>query len=398
MANTFAQITGLHKIFSLSGTRYNVDTVIEAVEDDIDTRTVVFLTADAEDNNKILMLDNGNPVNISFGDTFVWTHGSIYVCNALDNRGYKYDKMHGSIAQGTTEASGNDSHAEGVGSVASGRGSHAEGAGSKATAQSAHAEGLGTIASGERSHAEGEYTVSSGISSHAEGNQTIASGIEAHTEGRHTTASGDFSHSEGHNTEAQGTSSHAEGSGSVGLTECSHAEGWGTSAEGWISHTEGKDTKTSGPYSHAEGLGTIAQGAAQHVSGEYNTPDDTSLLIVGNGTNDGMRSNAMTVGRDGHVTAAAFDQSSDIRLKDVCGDIDLSRAYELIDKCDTILYTLKNRPEDGQQLGMIAQQVQDFFPEIVGKDPSGFLTLDYARLTVIIIRVLKDLIDKINNL
>lgn len=41
---------------------------------------------------------------------------------------------------------------------------------------------------------------------------------------------------------------------------------------------------------------------------------------------------------------------------------------------------------------MIAQEVEEFFPEIVSTDKDGFKSLDYARLSVICLRLIKDMV------
>ena len=89
-----------------------------------------------------------------------------------------------------------------------------------------------------------------------------------------------------------------------------------------------------------------------------------------------------------------FFQTSDIRKKENLKDLDLNKCYELIDKCQTVLFDYKEGAKD--QMGMIAQEVEEFFPEIVATDEKGFKSLDYAKLTVVILRVLKDLIKKVN--
>ena len=58
------------------------------------------------------------------------------------------------------------------------------------------------------------------------------------------------------------------------------------------------------------------------------------------------------------------------------------------------VYLFNFKGQDVPQIGLIAQEVREFFPEIVNEDADGYLSLDYAKLTVIILRVLKDLIDK----
>jgi hypothetical protein len=91
---------------------------------------------------------------------------------------------------------------------------------------------------------------------------------------------------------ATGDYSHAEGSITKAIGNYSHAEGDFTQAKGDYSHAEGQETIASGSYSHAEGYGTIALGDRQHVTGQYNFVSSVpSAFIVGNGTDDGNRSN-----------------------------------------------------------------------------------------------------------
>ena len=158
-----------------------------------------------------------------------------------------------------------------------------------------HAEGYYTFATAPRSHAEGFEAVASGTGSHAEGTQTVALGEYSHAEGIISVASGAYSHAEGYGSIAIGTGSHAEGF-AYAIGNYSHAEGQATYAYGVASHTEGVNTETSGAYSHAEGYGTVASGAFQHVSGQYNLHGDTtSLLIIGNGTDNLNRSDIFRI-------------------------------------------------------------------------------------------------------
>lgn len=199
---------------------------------------------------------------------------------ALDN-----DKMDKVNPTGTGYFSLNrkTGHTPGTNSVAVGNQTTASG-------NYSFAEGNTTIASGEGAHTEGYNTTASGVYSHAEGYGSEAIQSYAHAEGAYTTASGYRSHAEGHNTTASGNNSHAEGSR--------------TEASGKYSHTEGSDTIASGENSHAEGCGTKASHKTQHVEGEYNEIDTstatadtrgTYVHIVGNGTSDTARSNALTL-------------------------------------------------------------------------------------------------------
>ena len=101
-----------------------------------------------------------------------------------------------------------------------------------------------------------------------------------------------------------GVNSVAVGHQTTASGNYSFAEGWATTASGFISHAEGASTTASGSYSHAEGRGTTATHKSQHVEGEYNILDTntaaanargTYVHIVGNGTADDARSNALTL-------------------------------------------------------------------------------------------------------
>ena len=157
---------------------------------------------------------------------------------------------------------------------------------------------------GDYSVAVGNQTTASGGFSFAEGLNTTASEYCTHAEGYSTTASKRYSHAEGISTTASGDSSHAEGYGTTASGYCSHAESNHTIASGDNSHAEGYQTTASGSYSHAEGQHTTANHRTQHVEGEYNIADTstaganargTYVHIVGNGTADDKRSNALTL-------------------------------------------------------------------------------------------------------
>lgn len=114
-----------------------------------------------------------------------------------------------------------------------------------------------------------------------------------------------FAYAEGDGALALGYASHSEGFGTVARGGHSHAEGYQTEA-GPYAHAEGLGCMASGPCSHANGRGTVAASEHQTAIGHYNVEDANGdyALIIGNGTSDSNRSNALTVGWDGSVDAA----------------------------------------------------------------------------------------------
>lgn len=103
-----------------------------------------------------------------------------------------------------------------------------------------------------------------------------------------------------------GANSVAEGHNAAAEGHYSHAEGDGTKAGGFGSHSEGYYTEADGNYSHAQNLATIAASASQTALGKYNVEDanGTYAAIIGNGTADDSRSNALTVDWSGNVGIA----------------------------------------------------------------------------------------------
>lgn len=197
----------------------------------------------------------------------------------------------------------------------------------------ASAFGYRSKAAGNYSQATGDTTEASGVSSFASGNKTVASGEYAFVEGSQSVAGGSTSHAEGFKTETSGFAAHSEGSETSSIGSAAHSEGFRTKvtanyghAEGLATeageraHAEGAGSKALGAMSHAGGENTIAARIAQTAIGRYNVRDTTSAsdnygtyaLIIGNGTSDTNRSNALTVEWDGTVHHGTDYQTSTI--------------------------------------------------------------------------------------
>ena len=67
--------------------------------------------------------------------------------------------------------------------------------------------------------------------------------------------------------------------------------------------------ENTGAYSFSAGTGLVAAGQSQAVFGKYNKPSETDLFILGNGTSDGNRSNALKVDSQGTLETSGYFQS-----------------------------------------------------------------------------------------
>ena len=124
--------------------------------------------------------------------------------------------------------------------------------------------------------------------------------------GSSSVASGSYSVASGYYSVASGSSSVASGYSSVASGSYSVASGHSSVASGYSSVASGYSSVASGYYSVALNARTDAKGDYQTVVGVYNADDNNAYFIVGNGTSDTARSNAMTVSKTGVVTANAF--------------------------------------------------------------------------------------------
>ena len=179
-------------------------------------------------------------------------------------------------------------------------------------------------ASGENSHAEGHGTIASGNYSHTEGYFTTASGNYSHTEGLYTTASGGTSHAEGLSTTASGLNSHAEGADTKASGENSHAEGHGTIAKN-DQHVQGKfnveDTNNKFAFIIGNGDGITSRSNAFAIGwdgkiyqGNTNTGINIADLISGYLPLDGNAATATKLQTARTINGVPFDGSENVNI------------------------------------------------------------------------------------
>ena len=130
------------------------------------------------------------------------------------------------------------------------------------------------------------------------GDQTNAYGNYGFTNGNRTSANV-YAHAEGERTIASGQGAHSEGISAIAAGNRSHAEGESTVSSGLASHGEGRYTSAVAPYSHSEGYNTLAGSDYMHAEGQFNATSAGAILVVGNGTSDSNRSDALIVRTSG---------------------------------------------------------------------------------------------------
>jgi len=218
-------------------------------------------------------------------------------------------------------------------------------------------------------------------------------------------ATGSYSTAMGAVTTASGVYSTAMGLFTTASGSASTAMGYASIASGGHSAAMGSFTTASGFSSTAMGLYTTASDYGSLVIGQYNLSGATvtnsatqfntanTAFVIGNGTDSSNQSDAFSVlfsgetviGNDLEVKGSVL-VSSDARLKANIVSLGATLAKLLL--IDGKSYTMK---KDGKQkIGVLAQDIQKVFPELVSTDDRGMLAVNYQGLVPVLINAMKE--------
>ena len=89
-----------------------------------------------------------------------------------------------------------------------------------------------------------------------------------------------------------------------------------------------------------------------------------------------------------------FYQDSDERLKIFKDSINVNLTD--LSKLKKCYYEFKNDKTKQTHIGVSAQEIEKLFPEIVSINADGYLSVDYAQLSVIALKAIDMLYDEIN--
>ena len=278
----------------------------------------------------------------------------------------------------------------------------------------ANASGLRSFAIGdnanslsEESFSFGESVFASGDNSFAFGQFNEASGVLSIAIGSQITSSAQSSTAFGYATEASGTYSTAMGALTTASANSSTAMGTSTEASGDHSTAMGASTKASGIASTAMGLNTTADDLLCFAIGVHNKTDETpnpenfsyqnTAFVIGNGGFDSQGnyvgtsdtfSNAFEVLFDGTTTIAGdLSINSDARLK--ANIISLGSTLAKVLQIDGKSYTMKKDENKKQKIGVLAQDIEKVFPELVSES-NGIKSVNYQGLVPVLINALKE--------
>ena len=211
---------------------------------------------------------------------------------------------------------------------------------------------------------------------------------------------------------ASGSTTTASGNSSTAMGIATKANRVGSTAIGFFSEANG-DSST------ALGRSTIAESYSETVVGMFSTPYTPNsqsawvgldrLFVVGNGTGDTNRSDAFTILKNGNVGVGTNTAIPNVRL-DVIGDIeytgtitdvsdrrlkdDLKPVKDVLAKLQQLQgysYHMKEDVSKKREFGLIAQDLQKVFPEMVKTidHEEKYLGISYVQLIPILIEAIK---------
>ena len=213
----------------------------------------------------------------------------------------------------------------------------------------------------------------------------------------------------GSNAVAMGLNTTASGTGSTAMGNGTTASGYNSTAMGALSHASGESSTVmgsiviaSGHNSTAMGKYTIASDFASLVIGQFNSSGSSATsassfstsapaFVIGNGTGGDARSDAFKVMFNGDATVSndftvSGDVviSSDARLKS--NIVSLGSTLPKLLQIDGKSYEMKGK----QKIGVLAQEIQEVFPELVSEDDNEMLAVNYQGLVPVLINALKE--------
>ena len=204
-----------------------------------------------------------------------------------------------------------------------------------------------------------------------------------------TSATGSHAVAMGKSTTASGGRATAMGGDSTASGDFSTAMGRNTTASGEISTTMGRETTASDYASFVIGQYNSSGSSVTNNATSFNTAN--TAFVIGNGTASNAKSDAFKVMFNGDTTV-----SNDLT---VSGDVVISSDARLKSNIESLGSTLPKLLQiDGksyemkgkQKIGVLAQEIQEVFPELVTKDDNEMLAVNYQGLVPVLINALKE--------
>ena len=330
----------------------------------------------------------------------------------------------------TSFSAGSSSHANGAASIALGSGANAQndyavaiGHGATTSAESSVALGYNVTASEVAATAMGYNTTASGANSTAMGIDNIASGEISLATGGGTTASG-------FNSTSFGSHTTASGGNSVAMGHYTKASDYGSLVIGYYNDSGSSITAFDDRYDDSNTAFVIGNGAGANnrsdaltvlfdgtttIAGDLNVNSDKKVFFGNQSFIEGafegtvliLNTNNNILFRPGGTTTVNFEPNgdaifngdvkvtSDKRLK--ANIVSLGATLSKLLQIDGKSYIMKKDESEKQKIGLLAQDIEKVFPELVSES-NGIKSVNYQGLVPVLINALKEQQSEIDEL
>ncbi len=254
-----------------------------------------------------------------------------------------------------------------------------------------------TIAGGYENQSYGSYsTVPGGAYNHADGNYSFAAGSYARADHNHS-----FVWSDGYNLSTFETTGSYQflirAHNGVGIN--------GNTPMGALDITQDPDQVCLHFSNGSRDITWMPTHALQF--GQWNDTTWTERMRISSDGYVGIGVTNPTYRLDcsGSIRCVSVNETSDGRYKHSVSQID--NALETVESMRGVTFEWNDEIEakPGRQVGVIAQEVEEVLPEVVSTDAEGIKSVDYSKLTAVLIEAVKelkaeneDLRDRVNKL
>lgn len=149
----------------------------------------------------------------------------------------------------------------------------------------------------------------------------------------------------------------------------------------------------SSNYSILIGNKTNTGGYSNSIAlGAYATNTATNQFMIGSSTTriEEMIFNGGTGNTCSIVAGTGLSCSSDERLKTNITDL-ASSTLDTLMNIRTVTYNWNSGVNDKTQIGFIAQNINDYFPELVTQNRDGMLAVNYAGMTPVLVKAIQEM-------
>ena len=184
-------------------------------------------------------------------------------------------------------------------------------------------------------------------------------------------------------------------SGGVYTGSCTASGDWST-AMGRNTTASGDASTAMGEWTTASDFGSLSIGSYNSVNSSVTTggnatwfDTDNAAFVIGNGTASFAKSDAFVVYFNGNATLAGdLTINSDARLKDNIQP--LGSTLDKLHQIEGKTYTFLKDEEHTPKIGVLAQEVQSVFPELVSEGADGILSVNYQGLVPVLINAINE--------